>query len=439
MPTAKYFDIPFATSGDRAAVPDSSQPNGSVNMDEGWPINYELEQGVAPAALDISRQQANQLSFDMTGAIGEIQERGIATWDSEVDYPLNALVMGSQGVFYKARVASGPNNGGSVEPITDPDQVWLVTRGDIVHYSDHIDFLNSFFPGDYVKGSDFNLYKSLILNGVTGVFDPVRDTSGHWAKVGKETTTRLDGLRSTWDSDVLMTLLPGKVRNQNDRVDLFMTASLQKNITLTWSLTTGGLPAALTLAPDTQYRRFLVSTPEGVENWAFDTSSSAANFFLDAAAIAAGFTDPLLFRQVGWAVTDATSKLKKVFQSVADPSLYTFASQIQVVDQPNVLDTAREAFDLSAAIPPNTIARVNLFVDMNTNDDLLLITTNEQTDISPSESAFTVKVRGTPRIANIIAESWVVDSSSQIFARRTGANFNNIKIHAFGWQDLGNY
>lgn len=76
MSMLKFFRLPFAVSGDKTAVPDASQPSGSVSYEDGFGVDYELDPGVDPAAKDVPRDETNQLFYDITNAIKEYQEFG---------------------------------------------------------------------------------------------------------------------------------------------------------------------------------------------------------------------------------------------------------------------------------------------------------------------------------------------------------------------------
>lgn len=76
MAMLKYFKFPFATSGDKTAIPDTVQPGGEVSYPQGFGPDYELDPGVFPAAKDVPRDETNQLYFDITNALKEYQEFG---------------------------------------------------------------------------------------------------------------------------------------------------------------------------------------------------------------------------------------------------------------------------------------------------------------------------------------------------------------------------
>lgn len=113
MALAKFFRFPFAMSGDKATVPDDSQPSGSVSYEDGFGIDYELDPGVDPAAKDVPRDETNQLYFDITTAIKEYQIYGIPDFITTAQnggaaypYAQYARVHYSDGFNYESRVAA---------------------------------------------------------------------------------------------------------------------------------------------------------------------------------------------------------------------------------------------------------------------------------------------------------------------------------------------
>lgn len=74
---SKFFRNPFATGGDKVAVPDDQQGDASVSYEEGYTVNYQEDQISNPNALDVEREKQNQLFFDITENLKEWQTRGI--------------------------------------------------------------------------------------------------------------------------------------------------------------------------------------------------------------------------------------------------------------------------------------------------------------------------------------------------------------------------
>ena len=78
--TANYIRVPFATSGDRTAVPVETQGDGSISFTQGWGNNYQLDQANDPNALDVDRRETNQVLNIMSAAIQELQQQGVADY-----------------------------------------------------------------------------------------------------------------------------------------------------------------------------------------------------------------------------------------------------------------------------------------------------------------------------------------------------------------------
>lgn len=72
----KFFRLPFATTGDKTAVPDAVDSNGNVSYSQGYGFDYQ-RQKTDPAAKNIERDKMNQVFFDMTTAIAELQSQGV--------------------------------------------------------------------------------------------------------------------------------------------------------------------------------------------------------------------------------------------------------------------------------------------------------------------------------------------------------------------------
>lgn len=111
MAMLKFFKFPFATAGDKTAIPDASQPSGSVSYTDGFTVDYELDPGVDPAAKDVPRDETNQLYFDITNAIKEYQEFGVPDYitsalngGSAFSYSKYARVKWTDGAIYESRI-----------------------------------------------------------------------------------------------------------------------------------------------------------------------------------------------------------------------------------------------------------------------------------------------------------------------------------------------
>lgn len=129
---SKYFGTPFADTGDKIAVPDAEQAGGEVSYAVGYGLDYEKNPVTDTTARRIERQQYNQVLNDVTMAIKELQEMGVPTYRSDINYPANtSVVLGSDGNAYRALLANGPGSS-IVDPVGDTGGTWAgLTSGSI--------------------------------------------------------------------------------------------------------------------------------------------------------------------------------------------------------------------------------------------------------------------------------------------------------------------
>lgn len=107
----KFFRLPFATTGDKTAVPDAVDANGNVTYAQGYGFDYQ-RQKTDPAAKQIERDKMNQIFFDVTNAIAELQGQGVPDFITSAlnggtaySYGQNAVVRYS-GELYVSLVAA---------------------------------------------------------------------------------------------------------------------------------------------------------------------------------------------------------------------------------------------------------------------------------------------------------------------------------------------
>lgn len=101
----KFFRIPFALTGARAAVPFPDPGTGEVNYETGYPAQYQLPK-TDPASRNIERDKMNQLFYDMTAAIAELQSTGTPDF---ITSALNGGVAYSYGLGARVRYDDGVN------------------------------------------------------------------------------------------------------------------------------------------------------------------------------------------------------------------------------------------------------------------------------------------------------------------------------------------
>lgn len=148
---AKYFIYPFATAGDKLAIPDASVGN-PVSYQDGWGPDYELDLLSDPSALPIPRDQTNQLYYDITLGIQQYQQHGVPDFITTADnlgspyaYDIYAQVRyddGSGVKIYENRV-----NGNITLP-TDPS--WVVISGNPVPSGIILPYGGGIVPAGYL-------------------------------------------------------------------------------------------------------------------------------------------------------------------------------------------------------------------------------------------------------------------------------------------------
>lgn len=101
----KFFRIPFATSGDKTAVPDAIDASGYVSYTEGYGSDYELIK-TDPNSKNVEREKQNELFFDITTAIAEIQSQGVPDFITSAlnggtaySYSINAMVRYNNDIY----------------------------------------------------------------------------------------------------------------------------------------------------------------------------------------------------------------------------------------------------------------------------------------------------------------------------------------------------
>jgi hypothetical protein len=145
----KFFRIPFALSGDKTAVPDASQPSGSVSYEDGFGPDYELDPGVDPAAKDVPRDESNQLYFDITTAIAELQGFGTPDFITSAlnggapfSYAKYARIKWTDNKVYESTVAANVT-----DPTSSPAS-WRVITDNV----DYLSIATTAFQASVVDG-----------------------------------------------------------------------------------------------------------------------------------------------------------------------------------------------------------------------------------------------------------------------------------------------
>lgn len=153
----KFLRIAFGLSGDRVTVPDAAAGDGSVSFMEGYGPDYQLP-ATDPDSKNIEREKMNEILFDITTAIQELQSQGVPDFittalngGSAYSYAINAVVRWTDNLIYQSKVAA------NVALPTDPTK-WalfpiitnLVVPGNTTLGDTQADTVNM-GAGDFIK------------------------------------------------------------------------------------------------------------------------------------------------------------------------------------------------------------------------------------------------------------------------------------------------
>lgn len=129
----KLFKVPFATQGDRAAIPDEVRADGAVSYTQGYGYDYERDQATDPAAKDIEREKMNSLFHDITEAVGEMQSFGVPVWqEAGKPYAVRSVV------YHKNKTWQSKIENNTTEPAAGTAWAELkadLTAGEVGAYS----------------------------------------------------------------------------------------------------------------------------------------------------------------------------------------------------------------------------------------------------------------------------------------------------------------
>ncbi|MCH5277772.1 MAG: hypothetical protein J1E80_08065, partial [Desulfovibrionaceae bacterium] len=116
--------MPFAQNGNKNDIPEqspgASEPNASWSA--GFPpiTMYPREAGGLPPMGQDFNGILNALSQQAFWR----QSGGMAEWSADLDYPVPALVVGSDGKYYTSLQASGPSGAGAKDPTDAENSAW---------------------------------------------------------------------------------------------------------------------------------------------------------------------------------------------------------------------------------------------------------------------------------------------------------------------------
>ena len=250
-----------------------------------------------------------------------------------------------------------------------------------------------------------------------------------------------EGLLHTWVNSSSQVTQPGECRNFLNTHDMTLATPITKFLTQTWEAGTieGGVASPVFLAPPalgTWYRHFLVMKPNGDTDVCWDTDPAAANFFLDPNAIAAGYSDPTLYRRIRWDRPVSAAGSIESFNDTSRPDFYTW-KQVQIQHSSGNLNSSPRQAISCPDVPPSCFAVMNFY--LNADDSCkVIITQLEQADTVPSSTNFTWRMANNSDSSGVIGE-FRVDENQLIYARRTltGGNIDVFNITTQGWFDPG--
>lgn len=172
----KFFRIPFGQSGSRTAVPDAADPSGFVSYTEGYGADYQ-RQKTDPLSKNIERDKMNEVLFDITTGIAEIQSKGFPDFistalngGSPYSYPINAIVRYTDTFLYRSMVAANttlPTDETKWERI---DGAWVTTI-----YGDGVTDVSAKINAATALGFPIRFKGVAVCSGVT-ITVPIMDT-----------------------------------------------------------------------------------------------------------------------------------------------------------------------------------------------------------------------------------------------------------------------
>lgn len=124
MADSKLFNIPFGATGDRATIPEATQPGGQVSYQQGFGPDFERDPATDPLAKRVPRDETNEYLYQITNAIKFLQLYGAPEWyatdstGTAVSYPLTARVRYDAGAGMRVWRSLVANN--TATPGSDP-------------------------------------------------------------------------------------------------------------------------------------------------------------------------------------------------------------------------------------------------------------------------------------------------------------------------------
>jgi hypothetical protein len=337
----------------------------------------------------------------------------------------------------------------STGKMVDQDLGLFSNNPSIQAWNTHIDYYK---VPSYVTGSDTFLYKSISQTGpnLGGSHNPVGDGGVHWGRVVENISPasqyngsagHIYGLTLSNDGGTPATIIDisaGSARDSTNTIDMVASTTWTKKINAVWASGTGngGFPSTLTAgAPvnNTWYSFWEISKPDGTVDFGFD---SAANGVANTPTLlqvdAPAYT---LFRRIGW-VRYGAATIVKFFQSGSQ-----FTWDVQSQDLTGGNNTTGVA--LTVLAPPLCSADIQATMTDVTGGGIAyvyaLLTETQQTNSAPTAALYDLYSYfsfGQYAWAGYMSKSIVTDSSSQIRYRQSAlAGSAALDVFTVGWVD----
>ncbi|MCL6323978.1 Ig-like domain-containing protein [Pectobacterium polaris] len=104
----KFFRVPFAQSGDRQTIPDTTPTSGAVSFPSGWGGDYASDPTVDANAKPVEREAMNAILFAITNAVRQYQTFGFPEYITPADNNGAAFAYSSSAVIRYRAAADQP-------------------------------------------------------------------------------------------------------------------------------------------------------------------------------------------------------------------------------------------------------------------------------------------------------------------------------------------
>ncbi|WP_233981745.1 Ig-like domain-containing protein [Pectobacterium versatile] len=104
----KFFRVPFAQSGDRQTIPETTPSDGSISFPSGWGSDYAKDPDVDANAKFVAREAMNAILFAITNAVRQYQVFGFPEYITPADNNGGAFSYSSGAVIRYRAAADQP-------------------------------------------------------------------------------------------------------------------------------------------------------------------------------------------------------------------------------------------------------------------------------------------------------------------------------------------